>query len=88
MKNLIKYGFIAVVSCFLLSCERPQEIKKGQIWRYYGESRNNPFETEKDIYYEVTDVKGKWCSYITSDGDTSSFRSYLMRTNAECTNCN
>lgn len=34
MKNLIKYGFIAVVSCFLLSCEQPkQETKHEEINR-------------------------------------------------------
>ncbi len=32
MKNLIKYGFIAVVSCFLLSCGSDKEEEK--IYKY------------------------------------------------------
>jgi len=32
MKNLIKYGFIAVVSCFLLSCGSDEKEEK--IYKY------------------------------------------------------
>ena len=28
MKNLIKYGFIAVVSCFLLSCDKKTGVQQ------------------------------------------------------------
>ena len=86
MKNLIKYGFIAVVSCFLLSCEQEQEIKVGQVWRYYNNDKN-PFEPNVYIDQEIICIKNGYVQY-REGGKLYSYKIELVKVNAKCINCN
>lgn len=87
MKNLIKYGFIAVVICFFTACEeeQEQEIKVGQIWRYYKNDKN-PFEPTKYVDQEIIAIRNGYVQY-KEEGKLYSYRIELVKINADCINC-
>ena len=87
MKNLIKYGFIAVVICFC-SCghKDSQEVKVGQIWRYSIHGSKNPFDSTTYTDQEIMDIKNGYVQY-KENGKLYSYRIGLVKVNAECINC-
>ena len=62
------------------------KLEVGQIWRYYGNSRNNPFESEKDSYQEIIDISDGWVQY-KENGTLHSCRATSIPIQSECTNC-
>lgn len=65
---------------------RADSLEVGQVWRYYGDSDNNPFESHKDKYREIINKKNGWVKYKVGK-KTYSTEAIGFWYSSECTNC-